>query len=100
MLRHCLAPLMTWIAIRGSNRLRCLWLLQVIDRARHARVPAARNRSGLTPPPCYRDEQWRGSRTGSGRRFLARGSWCTFLFIVWLLLLHTLRFDTQRYVER
>ena len=29
-----------------------------------------------------------------------RGPWRTFLFIVWLLLLHTLRFDTQRYAER
>jgi rSAM/selenodomain-associated transferase 2 len=36
----------------------------------------------------------------SGRRFLARGPWRTFLFIVWLLLLHTLRFDTQRYAQR
>ena len=36
----------------------------------------------------------------SGRRFLARGPWRTFLFIVWLLLLHTLRRDTQHYAER
>jgi rSAM/selenodomain-associated transferase 2 len=36
----------------------------------------------------------------SGRRFLTRGPWRTFLFIVWLLLLHTLRCDTQRYAER
>ena len=36
----------------------------------------------------------------SGRRFLARGPWRTFLLIVWLLLLHTLRFDTERYAER
>jgi rSAM/selenodomain-associated transferase 2 len=36
----------------------------------------------------------------SGRRFLNRGPWRTFLFIVWLLLLHTLRIDTQRYAER
>ncbi len=36
----------------------------------------------------------------SGRRFLARGPWRTFVFIVWLLLLHTLRLDTQRYAER
>jgi rSAM/selenodomain-associated transferase 2 len=36
----------------------------------------------------------------SGRRFLARGPWRTFLFIVWLLLLHTLRLDTERYAER
>lgn len=33
----------------------------------------------------------------SGRRFLARGPWRTLFFIVWLLLLHTLRLDTQRY---
>lgn len=36
----------------------------------------------------------------SGRRFLARGPWRTFALIVWLLLLHTLRLDTQRYAER
>jgi rSAM/selenodomain-associated transferase 2 len=36
----------------------------------------------------------------SGRRFLARGPWRTFFFIVWLLLLHTLRLDTQGYAER
>jgi rSAM/selenodomain-associated transferase 2 len=36
----------------------------------------------------------------SGRRFLARGPWRTFLFIAWLLLLYTLRLDTQRYAER
>ncbi|MGH7427999.1 MAG: hypothetical protein ACREJ4_06535, partial [Candidatus Methylomirabilaceae bacterium] len=36
----------------------------------------------------------------SGRRFLARGPWRTFFFIVWLLLLHTLRIDTQWYAER
>ena len=36
----------------------------------------------------------------SGRRFLACGPWRTFCFIVWLLFLHTLRLDTQRYAER
>lgn len=36
----------------------------------------------------------------SGRRFLARGPWTTVFFIGWLLLLHTLRLDTQRYAER
>jgi glycosyltransferase involved in cell wall biosynthesis len=36
----------------------------------------------------------------SGRRFVARGPWRTFFFIVWLLGLHTLRLDTQRYAER
>ena len=38
--------------------------------------------------------------TTSGRRFLARGPWRTFLFIVWLLALWTLGRDTQRYAER
>lgn len=36
----------------------------------------------------------------SGRRFLARGPWRTFFFIVWLLALHTLRLDTERYAEQ
>lgn len=36
----------------------------------------------------------------SGRRFIDRGPWCTFAFIVWLLFLHTLRLDTQRYAGR
>lgn len=36
----------------------------------------------------------------SGRRFLARGPWRTFFFIVWLLALWTLRLDTERYAER
>jgi rSAM/selenodomain-associated transferase 2 len=36
----------------------------------------------------------------SGRRFLARGPCRTFAFIVWLLLLHTLGLDTQRYARR
>jgi len=36
----------------------------------------------------------------SGRRFLVRGPWRTFFFIVWLLALHTLGLDTQRYAER
>ncbi|MFI5342489.1 MAG: TIGR04283 family arsenosugar biosynthesis glycosyltransferase [Candidatus Methylomirabilales bacterium] len=36
----------------------------------------------------------------SGRRFLARGPLRTFCFIVWLLFLHTLRLDTERYAER
>lgn len=36
----------------------------------------------------------------SGRRFIARGPWRTFFFIVWLLLLETLRLDAQRHAER
>ena len=33
----------------------------------------------------------------SGRRFLTWGPWRAFSFIVWVLFLHSLRFDTQRY---
>jgi rSAM/selenodomain-associated transferase 2 len=36
----------------------------------------------------------------SGRRFLARGPWRTFAFIVWLLARWTLRLPTQHYAER
>jgi rSAM/selenodomain-associated transferase 2 len=36
----------------------------------------------------------------SGRRFLSRGPWRTLGTIVWLLLLHTLGLDTERYAER
>jgi rSAM/selenodomain-associated transferase 2 len=36
----------------------------------------------------------------SGRRFLARGPWRTFFFIVWLLARWTLELDTERYAER
>jgi rSAM/selenodomain-associated transferase 2 len=36
----------------------------------------------------------------SGRRFLARGPWRTFFFIVWLLARWTLHLDTERYAER
>lgn len=36
----------------------------------------------------------------SGRRFQSRGPWRTFSFILWLLLLWTLRLDTERYAER
>jgi rSAM/selenodomain-associated transferase 2 len=38
--------------------------------------------------------------TTSGRRFLARGPWRTFLFIVWLLARWTLGLDTERYAKR
>ncbi|HEV8583375.1 MAG TPA: TIGR04283 family arsenosugar biosynthesis glycosyltransferase [Methylomirabilota bacterium] len=36
----------------------------------------------------------------SGRRFLARGPWRTFFFIVWLLARWTVGLDTERYAER
>jgi rSAM/selenodomain-associated transferase 2 len=49
-----------------------------------------RGRTALIAEPLYT----------SGRRFLARGPWRTFAFIVWLLALHTLGLDTQRYASR
>jgi rSAM/selenodomain-associated transferase 2 len=36
----------------------------------------------------------------SARRFIARGPWRTVCFIGWLLLLHTLGCEPQRYAER
>jgi rSAM/selenodomain-associated transferase 2 len=36
----------------------------------------------------------------SGRRFLRWGPWRAFSFIVWVLLLHSLRLDTQEYAAR
>jgi rSAM/selenodomain-associated transferase 2 len=36
----------------------------------------------------------------SGRRFLSWGPWRAFFFILWVLFLHSLRLDTQRYAER
>jgi hypothetical protein len=35
----------------------------------------------------------------SGRRFLAGGPLHTFLFIAWLVTLHTLRLNAQRYAD-
>ncbi len=36
----------------------------------------------------------------SGRRFLRWGPWRAFSFIVWVLLLHSLKLNTQRYAAR
>jgi rSAM/selenodomain-associated transferase 2 len=36
----------------------------------------------------------------SGRRFLIWGPWRAFSFIVWVLFLHSLRLDTQRYAAQ
>ena len=36
----------------------------------------------------------------SGRRFIARGPWRTFLLCVWLLVVRMLGFDVERYAER
>ena len=38
--------------------------------------------------------------TTSGRRFLSCGPFRTFSFVLWLLFLHSLRLDTQRYAAR
>ncbi len=62
-------------------------LLEDLDFTQHLK---GIGRSVLIPVPL---------RT-SGRRFVVRGPWRTFLFIVWLLLLHTLGLDTQCYAEQ
>lgn len=83
------------------------------DQGIFVRTPVFRQMSGYRPLQLMEDLDFsqrlrRIGRTAlireplrtSGRRFLTRGPWCTFLFIVWLLLLHTLRVDTQRYADR
>jgi rSAM/selenodomain-associated transferase 2 len=49
---------------------------------------------------CGRSVLVRAAVVTSGRRFLTRGPWRTFGFIVWLLGLWTLGVDTERYAER
>jgi rSAM/selenodomain-associated transferase 2 len=66
---------------------RSLRLLEDLDFTQRLK---RRGRSVLIPRPL----------PTSGRRFLARGPWRTFLFVVWLLILHTLGLDTERYAER
>ncbi|MGH7278545.1 MAG: glycosyltransferase [Candidatus Rokuibacteriota bacterium] len=83
------------------------------DQGLFVRTAVFRQLGGYRPLALMEDLDWsqRLKRVGrtvligvplltSGRRFLARGPWRTFSFIVWLLLLHTLRLDTQRYAER
>lgn len=70
--------------MRGYKNLRLLEDLDFTQRLKRA------GRSVFVPVPL---------RT-SGRRFLARGPWRTFFFIVWLLFLHTLRLDTERYADQ
>lgn len=74
-------------AIRELGGYKDLDLLEDLDFAQRLR---RRGRSVLIHAPLLT----------SGRRFLARGPWRTFFFIVWLLALHTLRLDTRRYAER
>ena len=64
-----------------------LGLMEDLDLSRRLK---RRGRVVLLPEPV---------RT-SGRRFLDRGPWRTFGFIVWLLLLYTARLDTERYAVR
>jgi glycosyltransferase involved in cell wall biosynthesis len=71
---------------RQMGRYRELQLLEDLDFSRRLK---RRARTVLIGTPL----------TTSGRRFLSRGPWRTFFFIVLLLLLHTLRFDVQRYAR-
>ena len=64
--------------------------LEVLEDLDFTQRLKRRGRSVLIPVPLHT----------SGRRLLARGPWRTFFFIVWLLFLHTLRLDTQRYAEQ
>jgi len=68
----------------GYKNLRLMEDLDFTQRLKRA------GRSVLVPVPLLT----------SGRRFLARGPWRTFFFIVWLLFLHTLRLDTERYADQ
>jgi rSAM/selenodomain-associated transferase 2 len=100
--------------INWMNRLRyCLTHNYYGDQGLFVRTAVFRQMGGYRPLQLMEDLDFSQRLKGigetrlireplhtSGRRFLARGPWRTFLFIVWLLLLHTLRFDTQRYAER
>jgi len=70
-------------AIRGFRDLRLMEDLELSQRLKR------RGRLALIRAPLVT----------SGRRFLTRGPWRTLSFIVWLLVLHTLRLDTQRYAD-
>ena len=83
------------------------------DQGQFVRAPAFRALGGYRPLRLMEDLDFaqRLKRRGrsvlirtplitSGRRFLARGPWRTFSFIVWLLALWTLRLDTERYAEK
>jgi rSAM/selenodomain-associated transferase 2 len=72
---------------RALGGYRDLRLMEDLDFSQRLK---RRGRSVLIPVPVVT----------SGRRFLARGPWRTFIFIVWLLLRWTLGLDTERYAER
>jgi rSAM/selenodomain-associated transferase 2 len=71
-------------ALGGYRPLRLMEDLDFAQRLKH------RGRSVLIRTPLIT----------SGRRFLARGPWRTFFFIVWLLARWTLKLDTERYAEK
>ncbi len=75
------------VEFRALGGYRSLRLMEDLDFAQRLK---RRGRSVLIHAPMVT----------SGRRFLARGPWRTFLFIVWLLLRWTLGLDTERYAER
>jgi len=72
---------------RALGGYRDLRLMEDLDFSQRLK---ARGRSVLVDAPVVT----------SGRRFLARGPWRTFFFIVWLLARWTLGLDTERYAER
>lgn len=74
-------------AFRALGGYRDLALMEDLDFAERLK---RHGRSVLIPTPLVT----------SGRRFLARGPWRTFFFIVRMLALWTLRLDTQRHAER
>jgi rSAM/selenodomain-associated transferase 2 len=100
--------------ISGINRLRYRLTRNYYgDQGIFVRAPIFRQLGGFAPRRLMEDLEftrrlkWLGRSVlirvplaTSGRRFLARGPWRTFAFVVWLLVCYTLRFDTERYAER
>jgi len=72
---------------RRMGGYRPLDILEDLDFSRRLK---RMGRTALIPVPLH----------ASGRRFLARGPWRTFCFIIWLLALHTLGLETQPYAAR
>ncbi len=100
--------------ISGINRLRYRLTRNYYgDQGIFVRTAVFRRLGGYPPRRVLEDLEFsrrlkRAGRTAlirvpvvtSGRRFLARGPWRTFVIIVWLLACYTLRLDTERYAER
>lgn len=111
---HCFAePVWRLKAITGLNRIRYRLTRNYYgDQGIFVRAAAFRRMGGYKALAILEDLEFtqRLQRMGrsvlvpvpvrtSGRRFLECGPWRTLLFIVWLLTLHTLRLDTQRYAS-